>query len=487
MLNRVVVPTRLGLIYRAGQTLGYNPAINVWERLEEDTAEVLRWLRAKRARVELEAHLERRFGYPSAAVNERLQRILAWCIFRKMLYLDHEPEALEIVHPANPLETVYWICTQLCNLRCTYCYQDATVRRPHELTTAEGKNLVDQTVAAGADTFIFTGGEPFSRPDLLEIARYSKDRGLRTNVITNGHYITTKNIDEVVDIFDTVTVSLDHGLARHHDRNRGSGSWLRAVNAIDLLLERGVNVDANSVLSRFGLKDVKELLQFARRRPIRQLRIIPQFPMGRGALSRDDELTPIEIMGLNDQLDQASCELSQESETRISPEGQYSSKANIRNHCGAGLSEVSVDPEGWVYPCKLLQYDRFKTHNVRSHQLSDIFANHPILKQARGRVASTMHPCKTCIIKNHCGGGCRGIHFSFTQEYVQAEPMFCAYLRNSFETQAWATTGGVPFPRKAQFNQASRGGKTNFLPIELPVIPTSFLSSSIAGVNNEKD
>ena len=96
-----------------------------------------------------------------------------------MLYLDQEPKSPEIVHPANTLETVYWICTQLCNLRCTYCYQDATVRRPHELSTDEGKSLVDQTVAAGADTFIFTGGEPFSRPDLLEIARYSKSRGFR--------------------------------------------------------------------------------------------------------------------------------------------------------------------------------------------------------------------------------------------------------------------------------------------------------------------
>lgn len=481
MLDRVVVPTRFGLIYRGGETLGYNPAINTWEHLDEDTAEVIRWLRAKRERNNLEAHLERRFGYAPPLARERLQKILAWCIFRKLLYLDHEPQSPEIVHPASPLETVYWICTQLCNLRCTYCYQDATVKRPHELSTDEGKNLVDQTVAAGADTFIFTGGEPFTRPDLLEIARYSKDRGLQTNVITNGHYITSKNIGQVAGIFDTVTVSLDHGLAKHHDRNRGEGSWLRAVNAIDLLLERGVSVDANSVLSRFGLKDVKELLKFARRRPIGQLRIIPQFPMGRGAFVRDDELTAIEIMGVNDEIHQATSDLEAEGEARISPEGVYSSKTIIRNHCGAGLSEVSVDPEGWVYPCKLLQYDRFKTHNVRDHQLSEIFNNHPLLKQLRGTTASTLHPCKTCIIKNSCGGGCRGIHFSFTNEYIQAHPMFCAYLRSTFETQAWSSAGGVPSPRKAQFNQAPKNGRTNSRSIELPVMPPSFISSSNSG------
>ncbi|HJQ71627.1 MAG TPA: radical SAM protein [Blastocatellia bacterium] len=486
MLDRVIVPSRLALIYRGGETLGYNPAINSWERLDEDTAEVLRWLRAGRERSDLKAHLNRRFGYSSAAAMSRIQEILVWCIFRRLLYLDQEPTPPEVINHANPLETVYWICTQACNLRCTYCYQDATVSRPNELSTDEGKDLVDQVVEAGAQTFIFTGGEPFTRRDLLEVASYSRSRGLRTNAITNGHYITRNNIKDVAEIFDTVTISLDHGVPEHHDTNRGKGSWLRAVNGIDLLLEAGVSVDVNSVLSRFGLKDVKELLKFARKRPIGQLRIIPQFPMGRAASARADELPPAEVMGLNDQLHQASCDL-EEGEARVSPEGTYSSKRIIRNHCGAGLSEVSVDPEGWVYPCKLLQYEKFKTHNVRNQRLIDIFNQHPVLRQLRGNVANTMHPCKTCIIKNHCGGGCRGIHFSFTQEYIEAHPLFCAYLRSTFEVQAWASSGGVPSRRKSDFQQHRKDQEGYTRRIELPVLPASVISVSGSEVNHEKD
>jgi MoaA/NifB/PqqE/SkfB family radical SAM enzyme len=67
--------------------------------------------------------------------------------------------------PSHPLSTVYWICTQACNLRCTYCYQDASVARDRELSTAEGYDLVDQAIEAGARTFVFTGGEPFHRRD----------------------------------------------------------------------------------------------------------------------------------------------------------------------------------------------------------------------------------------------------------------------------------------------------------------------------------
>ena len=412
---------------------------------------MLRWLRAGRDRDQLPHHLQRRFAYSETTAHERLARILRFCILRQLLYLDREVELGPAGTEGRRLATVYWICTQACNLQCTYCYQDATVARPRELTTAEGIDLVDQAVEAGAHTFIFTGGEPFSRRDLLTVATHSNQRGLRTNVITNGHFITHKTIDAVAAIFDTVTISVDHGLPGHHDRNRGEGSWARAVNAVDLLLEAGVEVDVNSVLARYGLSDVKELLAFGRRREIGSHRIVPQFPMGRGAAARQDELSPVELLHVNDELYRADQELEACGETKVKTEGEYSRKLNTRDHCGAGLSEVSVDPEGWVYPCKLLQYPEFRGDNVRDKRLTAIYAEHPALRGTRANVVETMHPCKTCIIKKHCGGGCRGIHYSFTQEYIQAHPLFCAFLRNSFESQAWQSTGPLPAPRRSGF------------------------------------
>lgn len=450
LLKRAVVPTRLALLYRSEQTLAYNPQLNTWERLNAETAEVLRWLRAGRNRSELPEHLARRFHLPAGTARERLSKIVNWCILRRLLYLDRQPEIASAAQ-APKLNTVYWICTQGCNLRCTYCYQEATVARPHELTTREGKALVDQVHEAGADTFIFTGGEPFSRPDLLEIASYSRARGLITNVITNGHYITSKNISAVAAIFDNVSISLDHGKTEHHDRNRGAGSWARAVNAIDLLVSAGVDVDVNSVLTRYGLKDLPELLLFARERAVNQHRIVPQFPMGRGGENTDDALTPDELLALDEQLHRASQNLNAVSESKVRTEGRYSKKLSIRNHCGAGLSEVSVDPEGWVYPCKLLQYPQFKTENVRDKSIAAIYNEHPVLQKVRGNVADAMVPCKSCIIKNHCGGGCRGIHVSFTQDYISAHPLFCAFLRNAFELQAWSSTGEVPPGRLLQW------------------------------------
>ncbi|SEG96047.1 radical SAM additional 4Fe4S-binding SPASM domain-containing protein [Nonomuraea solani] len=462
LLSRVVVPSRLALIHRDGQTLGYNPVLNLWHRLSEEQAEVLRWLRAGRDRNLLTAYLRRRFHIAEPAAAASARHIVEWCVLRRLLYLDREPEPPKVSLPANPLAAVYWICTQACNLRCTYCYQEAMVARPDELNTEEALDLVDQVAEAGARTMVFTGGEPFSRRDLLTVARHARSVGLNANVITNGHYITERSIASVAETFDVVTVSLDHARPEHHDKQRGEGSWKRATQAIRLLLEAEVKVDVNSVLARFGLADVGELLAFVNEQPIGQHRIVAQFPMGRGSAARDDELSPQEIIELPDRLH--AVHTSTTDGPRLRPEGSYSDKGRLRAHCGAGLSEVSVDPEGWVYPCKLLQYPEFRTQNVRDARLADIYANNPALQHTQKNVAKRLQPCATCIIRDGCGGGCRGIQYSFTGSYDTSHPLFCAYLRRQFEVRAWSSSGdgSVPPSSTNTFAGPERSSSTFF-------------------------
>jgi radical SAM protein with 4Fe4S-binding SPASM domain len=200
------------------------------------------------------------------------------------------------------------------------------------------------------------------------------------------------------------------------------------------------------------------LLRLKQTRKIGLHKIVPQFPMGRASSHRDDELSTSELLEFSDYLRQENRLVAEGTNSTLRPEGAYSSKGQCRMHCGAGLSEVSVDPEGWVYPCKLLQYPQFRTENIRNARLSRIFADNTGLRSIRERVVDTLTPCKTCIIKNHCGGGCRGVHFSYTQDYLDAHPLFRAYLRRSFEAKAWDEVGGVPEPRRADFRAAPDAG-----------------------------
>ncbi len=296
---------------------------------------------------------------------------------------------------------------------------------------------------------LLRGGEPFLRGDLFELASYSRSRGLRTNVITNGYYITPKNVKQVAEVFDRVTVSLDHGLEVYNDYHRGKGSWKKAVRALELLMEAGVSVDINSVLSRFGLQDIEELLRFMGKYRVDRHRIMPMFPMGRGATAHDAQLTPDEFMALNERIFRASERLKET--CKVVTEGSYSTKKSRRERCGAGFSEVSVDPEGWVYPCRLLQYPEFRASNIREKPLAEIIKTDRVIRDTACLTVHTMRPCENCIIKYHCGGGCRGVHYSFTGECTRWSLLFCSFLRRSFEVQAWVSTGDLPIDRQSHF------------------------------------
>ncbi len=64
--------------------------------------------------------------------------------------------------------SVIWESTRSCALACAHCRADADLsRHPDELTTAEGKRLIDQVKEMGTLIMILSGGDPLNRTDLV--------------------------------------------------------------------------------------------------------------------------------------------------------------------------------------------------------------------------------------------------------------------------------------------------------------------------------
>jgi MoaA/NifB/PqqE/SkfB family radical SAM enzyme len=72
-----------------------------------------------------------------------------------------------------------WEVTQACDLACVHCRASAQPDRdPMELSTAEGKNLIDQIAALKVPVFVLTGGDPIKRPDLFELIGHARSVGV---------------------------------------------------------------------------------------------------------------------------------------------------------------------------------------------------------------------------------------------------------------------------------------------------------------------
>ncbi len=125
--------------------------------------------------------------------------------------------------------------TLRCNLHCPHCYIDAGSNLKKELTTAQGKLLIDQIAEVSRPLLIFSGGEPLLRHDVYKLARYAADKGLTVALGSNGTLINDPVAQRLKSAgVKAVAVSIDSPVPERHDLFRGqAGAWEQALQGID--------------------------------------------------------------------------------------------------------------------------------------------------------------------------------------------------------------------------------------------------------------
>jgi MoaA/NifB/PqqE/SkfB family radical SAM enzyme len=76
---------------------------------------------------------------------------------------------------------LFWETTKACGVACRHCRAEAIPEPvPGQLTPAESLRLLDDVAAftPRPPVVIFTGGDPFMRPDLFELAAHAHRRGV---------------------------------------------------------------------------------------------------------------------------------------------------------------------------------------------------------------------------------------------------------------------------------------------------------------------
>jgi MoaA/NifB/PqqE/SkfB family radical SAM enzyme len=163
--------------------------------------------------------------------------------------------------------------TNRCNMRCSFCdFWPNGAAAGEELTVEEYERLAEELFALGTCLVSIEGGEPFVRPDLVEIVRAFGRRHLPV-LYTNGWYVTEESARALFDAGLTQAgVSIDYP-DRRHDLKRGlPGALDRAWHAVDLLRAAaphgGRQVHVMTVLSRDNQDDVEALLDETARRGV---------------------------------------------------------------------------------------------------------------------------------------------------------------------------------------------------------------------------
>jgi MoaA/NifB/PqqE/SkfB family radical SAM enzyme len=132
---------------------------------------------------------------------------------------------------------VIWEVTQACDLACVHCRACAQPKRnPLELSTEEGKRLIDEIAEMKAPVFVLTGGDPIKRPDLFELIQYATQSGVRVSLTPSATPLLTREVVQRLKQCGRtrLAVGLDGSCDDVHDAFRGmSGSFDRTMEAIE--------------------------------------------------------------------------------------------------------------------------------------------------------------------------------------------------------------------------------------------------------------
>lgn len=326
---------------------------------------------------------------------------------------------------------VVWNMTRQCNLKCRHCYAQALSQKTtDELTTEEGKTLLDDLSSYGAPVILFSGGEPLMRPDLPELAEYAVAKGMRAVVSTNGTLITRELAKILKDIgLSYVGISLD-GMEAVNDRFRGvSGAFNQALTGIRNCQEAGIKVGLRFTINRINQDQVSPIFDLLRNEGIPRVCFYHLVYAGRGSQLIHEDLDHLQTRQVVDLIIDRTKELFEaghEKEVltvdnhadgpylymRLLKEGSSRApevlellKMNEGNNSGRGIGCISWDGE--VYADQFWRHYSFG--NALRRPFSEIWQDttDPLMGKLKDKKRHVTGRCADCRWLDICGGNFR--------------------------------------------------------------------------------
>jgi len=356
-----------------------------------------------------------------------------------------QPDALfagdQLNFDERPLVAI-WEVTQACDLSCFHCRACAQpLRDLRELTTAEGKRLIDDIAELKVPIFVLTGGDPLKRHDIYELVEHAAQKGVRPSLTPSATPLLTRAALARLKScgLARLAVSLDGATPELHDAFRGvPGSWSRTLEAVRWAREVGLPVQINTTVSARNRGNLEEIAALLEQFDIVLWSVFFLVPTGRG--QQADLITAEEAEEVFAQLYAISKRvrfhikttegqhyrrfLLQQKIREASGDVEGSRRGRVPQRAGVndGKGFIFISHMGDVYPSGFLP---LLAGSVRHSSLADIYRNSPLLQALRD-TDCLKGKCSVCEYRNVCGGS-RARAFAVTRDPFASDPL-CAYV-----------------------------------------------------------
>ncbi len=340
---------------------------------------------------------------------------------------------------------IFWELTLACALACQHCRAKAQPKRhPSELDTQQCLRVMDNL--ASFDTppiVVLSGGDPFMRRDLFDIAEYGIKLGLTVSVSPSATaLVTPERLKRLVDIgVKRVSFSLDSASAAVHDEFRGfAGTFDRTLRAFEYANQAGLSFQVNTTVARSTRAGLPAMAKAVADHGAAMWDLFFLVPTGRALqdqlLSADEheEVYDWIIANARSWPFRTKTTLGQPYRRKFVQQRLLREGKNISDLSHADINKNWPGPPtndgrgiffishlGDVYPSGFLPLE---TGSVLTDDLVDLYRNSPTFRTLRDPSALT-GKCGECPFNQICGGS-RARAYALTGDITAADPT-CAF------------------------------------------------------------
>lgn len=283
--------------------------------------------------------------------------------------------------------------TQQCSNRCIYCSSFSDFERRNSLDINTIKSAIVDAKSLGAKSVSISGGEPFLRPDIIEIVNYVRMQSLKVLIYSSGiiykdgEYQSIscsliqaikEKIDKLIFNYETTDAELYANVMGTKPENL-SLLEVSMKNAINL----GVPVEAHLVPMHCNYREIPTILDRLYSIGVSNVSLLRLVPQGRAIENRQQvELDLTE----EKELRQILIECKQKYEGKLRLGLPFSSKRTV---CGTGVGKLTIRYDGFVFPCEAFKDGMMEIgqnivpENVKNRSLIEIYYASAYLKKVR--------------------------------------------------------------------------------------------------------
>ncbi len=314
---------------------------------------------------------------------------------------------LEEVQGRPLISSLQFELSSRCNERCIHCYiPNEKKNKGFDMPTAKVKSILDEFAAMGGIHVTLSGGEAFLHKDLIEIARYCREKDLKISILSNLIALKDEQIPALKEVnLSLIQVSLYSMNPEIHDFiTTVQGSFERTKASIEKLVAADIPVQISCPIMKVNRHGFDKVLDYAK-----SLKIKAQtdyIMMARSDLDTENLANRLSLDETEELLrDIIEHDTQYRDETLeqlpISDEIKFNlERFKKQPVCGVGYDNCCITANGDVYPCA--GWQDYVLGNVYKQSLQEIWENSERVKQLREVTQASFPQCLECDARDYC-------------------------------------------------------------------------------------